>query len=810
MSSASGAFAKSTLQVQESSYSPYVQADFWGEVESKWKTVKVKAVEYYQKYFGDKPTQTAQQPTTENRVPSSENQAPLVPAVPANALPSFVDNRVIQQTEDIKKVRTQLAQEKATLTTVGRAADPSLRKRKSGVATFDPYEADTKAGKKGSKLGQKRLKVIPELDIGVEDQIVMNKFTINLPSSFTLQFEKIKELPTPDMNRQSVVDNLTKAKLEKALAAEKFERIVLSLPKDITAENVKSILLNITQSFDVIELAYTQISANELQLIKGLILTEYKDRCHVGTGLLYPLKDMSGEAKDLRDYYYSSCLYKMGFYTDGVRELTKVIRQNNKFTKQAVDLVVVDYKREYASQLASALKDVSNSNVNEKNVSEFHYLIALGESISKAWKSSLQHAVKVDARSDKYVEAQYLASVSEYMLGDIKSSLARQENLLKDIDKKKSHDNVKSLLMMNMGRAAYRNKQYKKAIEAYRFINKENPLWFQALIEQGWMQILSGDAPGAVGNMFSIQMPQFKDLYKPESYAVRTIGYLNICQYGDAQKTIEHLNKIYRPWISAMKKEQAKQQYNYQFYGQVITALKTSDNKTNLPFPILREIARHKDFLNIQEAINNKVDEEAQYSYIRNLAEKDKSASNYKYKNAKDRARDFDKKIKTASSDKGNLQNVGSWKASRVLEDDVADYYTFEGKVIDESIDYFKNFTKQSVANLKESKEDLKSSAGKTMRARLAGMQKKLEKMMENNEFLTYEVYSGSGESIRYVSAGGNVKGTASTRETASKESKGKLYLWDFDGEYWSDEVGNYKSSLKDNCPSANNLQKVQ
>lgn len=92
-------------------------------------------------------------------------------------------------------------------------------------------------------------------------------------------------------------------------------------------------------------------------------------------------------------------------------------------------------------------------------------------------------------------------------------------------------------------------------------------------------------------------------------------------------------------------------------------------------------------------------------------------------------------------------------------------------------------------------------------------MQKRLEKLMENNEFLTYEIFSGSGENIRFVSAGGATKGTESTtRKVASKNSSGgKVFLWDFDGEFWADEIGNYKSSLKDNCPNANSLtQKVQ
>ncbi len=779
---------------------PRIEANFWGQIEEKWETVKKKAVEYYNRYFGEQKEKVAQNPN--QRTPSSESFSSVDTAPLIQSLPVYTNPQVQEQTAKFKVAKEEIKKISPTETIKGREADPTLRRRKSGVATFDAYTID--------KSGKKTLNSIPVINIGVEDQIARKQFMIELPGVFNLQFDKIKELSSPDMQKQSAVESLAKMKFEKYEPEQKFEKIALSFPKDITAEKVKAVVLGIVPTFDVIELAYTAISPEELQLIQGLILTEYKDRCHLGTGLLHPLKNFTGEAKDLRDYYYASCLYKMGFYTDGVAELLKIVKQNNKFTKLSAELLVSDYKREFVPEMTQELQQVSSANIPTKEASQFHYVIALGESINKSWKSSLQHAVKVDEKSKKYVEAQYLASVAEYMLGDVKSSMERQERLLRIIEDRKTHPHVMSLLKMNMGRAAYRNKQYKKAIESYHFIGKDNPLWFQALIEQGWMQILSGDAPGAVGNMFSIQMPQFKDLYKPESYAVRAIGYLNICQYGDAKKTLDHLTKIYQPWISAMKKELSKQQFNYVLYNNVIASLKTGEQKTDLPQPILREIARHKDFLNVQEAINNKVDEEAQYPFIRGIAEKDRTTSRGKQQAAEKRAKDLDHKIKIASSEKDTLKFVNQWKTERSFENDVAEYYTYEGRVIEDSIGKFKVFSLQSLAGLRDSKEDLKSTAGKIMKTRLTDMQKKLSKLIENNEFLTYEVYSGSGESIRYVSAGGNVKGTSSTRQTASKSNSGKLYLWDFDGEYWADEIGNYKSSLKDNCPNANSLQKVQ
>ena len=59
------------------------------------------------------------------------------------------------------------------------------------------------------------------------------------------------------------------------------------------------------------------------------------------------------------------------------------------------------------------------------------------------------------------------------------------------------------------------------------------------------------DPAGAIGNMYSLHSPYFTAVYKPESYVVRTIGYLNICQYGDAYQTLNLMEEIYRPWKRA-------------------------------------------------------------------------------------------------------------------------------------------------------------------------------------------------------------------------------------------------------------------
>lgn len=796
---------------------PQKERSFFDKLKARAIVYKVKAEkvvkEYVERFFGDD--------KDSKRMPASTPK-PVVPTVVQEKLaelPSYKTEGVEQQTARIKTVKEEIAKKQTFEKKVGRSADASIPKAKSGVPVFDIYEkpdpkVPAKIGKNGKKIKPKlkMVKTIPVLDIGVEDEVHKADFTFELPKIFQADFLKLKALKTPDVKTAKELNPFYTMKFAKAQKPTKLQDIVLALPKGITPDKISQIAIPIEMDKPISLKPYIEITAKEIDLLKGLLFSEYSDRCHLAAGFFRELRDLQGEEKNLRDYHYSTCLYKMGFHTEAFPMLSNFVIRNSKETKAAVETLLSDVKREFVPEIAAALVSVKSEHVPEKKVNEFNYYIALGNSIKGTHKTALSYALKVKPESEKYPEAQYLASVAEYLTGDVKSSLTRQEKLLEEIDKRKVTGPLKTLVKMNIGRTAYRNKQYKKAIEAYQFVGRENSLWIQSLTEQGWMQVLAGDAPGAIGNMHSIQIPQFKDIYKAESYAVRAIGYINICQFGDAQKTLNHLNKIYSPWVRIIREELGKKQANYAFYNNVIAALRTPENKTSLPPPILREISRHKDFLNIQEAINHKVDEGTQFGFISGLIKKDLSTATHRMNAAKNRSKKLSQQMKKASSATDTLKFVNQWRAERSHEDDTAEYYKFEIDTIKQSTKGFNDFARYAKNNLEKEKSSLKSQAGRTMKNRLGSMEKRLKKLMDNNEFLTYEIFSGSGENIRYVSAGGEVKGTKSTRQTASKNhEKGKVFLWDFDGEFWADEIGNYKSSLKDNCPNAKNLtQQVQ
>src|SRR5690606_30701875 len=96
----------------------------------------------------------------------------------------------------------------------------------------------------------------------------------------------------------------------------------------------------------------------------------------------------------------------------------------------------------------------------------------------------------------------------------------------------------------------------------------------------------------------------FKAVYQPESFVVRTIGYLNICQYGDAYKTLTWLEKDYRKWydhLDAYLKTKSQGPLVYESVKSYIRG-KSTESVDGVPFQLWREMARGKEFLNLQSA----------------------------------------------------------------------------------------------------------------------------------------------------------------------------------------------------------------
>jgi len=306
-----------------------------------------------------------------------------------------------------------------------------------------------------------------------------------------------------------------------------------------------------------------------------------------------------------------------------------------------------------------------------------------------------------------------------------------------------------------------------------------------------------GDYPGAIENMYSLHSNYFTAAYKPESYVVRTIGYLNICQYGDARRSLEYLENLHRPWYNAVANFRKSNRGSMAHYNTLVSYLKNPKQKQvkKLPYQVLREMGRHRDYLNLQENINNRVDETGQYNFLSKIINKDIKTVKWYIRKSREREREYRANIKLAKSDNKHAHTLNENMQKLRNERKQQAFLMFELSIYKDAKVSFGGFKKVAMKKLSTDKRKLKIAAGKVLRERLASIQGQLKRVLENNELLRYEILAGSGENIRFQAAGGKAK----KRIPASAVAKDMN--WNFEGEIWEDEIGHYRSKLVNMCP---------
>ena len=108
---------------------------------------------------------------------------------------------------------------------------------------------------------------------------------------------------------------------------------------------------------------------------------------------------------------------------------------------------------------------------------------------------------------------------------------------------------------------------------------------------------------------------------------------------------------------------------------------------------------------------------------------------------------------------------------------------------------------------MEKEKGELREQAGVALKNRMGQLAGNLNRVLEQNEVLAYELYSGAGEHIRYQMAGGNI---TEKERPELKVEKDKSLNWTFQGEIWEDEVGHYRSSLKNVCPQEDKISSLE
>jgi len=711
--------------------------------------------------------------------------------------------------QELSEVKNKLKTTGAVVSTPGRKGTSDLKLNTAGVPVFPMQVTKTVKGKDGkTRKVTEQVKRVPTLDIGEEARVSKSDFLLKDYQMPVVDVLEQPKLSTPALMSQSELKRALDQKIAKIEPAQDMDKSKFGIDKIVTRESLAKADYTITPDNPLRENPYRALTSGELKMLYALILLNKGRECPVLFGTLNGLSKTE-RFKSEANYHIGACAQKTGMYSVAFERLSALIRSENPdFAADSIVALSTNLPMEYEVAFSRLIRGLKNADLIRPKVrDEVYYLTAKGAMKDNEYALGRTYAEKVGIGTNRWAQAQYLIAVGWYAMGKIQKAVEKMEALRTWMATNNVNDKtLNSLTAINLARIYFNKEDYKRAHNLYLSVDKGHPLWVQALIEQAWAQLALDDFAGAIGNMYSLHSPYFKVVYKPESFVVRTIGYLNICQYGDAYKTLSWLEQEYRPWLDKVNVYSTKHKNANDYYETTISYLRGRSlaDVDGLPPQILREMARQREFLNYQTSLNDKADEETRYAEVDSKIVRYKNNLRSRMDKANQRYKEAKANIAKAKENRALAPQVPQWRSQMKLERDFIVSFRYQIALLDQSRRYYKTFHKDVLARLEREKYELKQLAGKNLFATIKHMKSEMSRVLENNEFLRYEVFSGSGENIRYQVAGG---GSAAANRIPASIKPSKSLNWAFEGEYWEDEIGSYRSSLKNNCPNIGQME---
>lgn len=529
----------------------------------------------------------------------------------------------------------------------------------------------------------------------------------------------------------------------------------------------------------------TDISGEEYKMIQGLIYFEMQKKYDMAMSIFSELLG-SSKFKTLAELKYAESAYELNLhaeYRQKIMHLLEITPDKNSKLKIVQSLVQnINAFTSSDMEKIETLVDTFNIDVSKNN----NYLYKQGKFFVK--QENLAAAdnsfSKINPKSPVYMDSVLLSASINYRKGEVNKAIAKLEKVIPLIENDKKNK-IRNMMILTLARLYFQKGKYNDSYQTYLKIDRASPLWIQSVVEQAWAQILVGDHIGAAGNMFSLHTELFKKIYLPESYIVRSVGYLNLCQYGDALHVLTDLDSRFRKTHEKLTKFESENKMAMPYYDLVRAWYNNSGQSeiNNLPRSFIAELAIHPSFTGLQQQINNLDDENSKFTKI---------TADFQIKDQQIRLRmtTIKNEYQTLKNQQASVQTI----SKNEIKASVAD---LELQIIARGKEDFKKMRVTAQQRLENEKTTLKNSAADSLKKRYGELMTILSKLLEQEEILAYEVYSGAGEHIRYQMAGGKINDR--TPAALTPEEK-KSYKWKFRGEVWEDEIGHYRSSLKNVC----------
>ncbi|MEW6056232.1 MAG: hypothetical protein AB1540_06430 [Bdellovibrionota bacterium] len=222
----------------------------------------------------------------------------------------------------------------------------------------------------------------------------------------------------------------------------------------------------------------------------------------------------------------------------------------------------------------------------------------------KSFAAARRHSQAVPEKSTWKEHARYLAAMSIVAQKESPQNYETAGKELTNLFRSVEDPVVFDATAVSLGRIHFILGNYKAAHQYLTQVSRETNLYIESAIDNAWALLRSGDRNHAVGNMFTLHTPYFEGAYMPESYFIQSLGYQEICQFGDALTAVKQYKTRYYDALKKMVDFNASGKTPEKaYYDQLASYLGRKDYQ--VPEVVLRELGRHPEFLKRQKEMNS-------------------------------------------------------------------------------------------------------------------------------------------------------------------------------------------------------------
>lgn len=156
---------------------------------------------------------------------------------------------------------------------------------------------------------------------------------------------------------------------------------------------------------------------------------------------------------------------------------------------------------------------------------------------------------------------------------------------------------------MALARIYYEQRQFALSTKHYRMIGRDSESFYDSLFEQSWALFMAGYPNHALGMIYSVKSPFFKETFNPESTMLASIIYYWMCRYDDSRNELADFIEYHSGAIKSLEEFLSRKNLSedtaYTLFENTVTGV--SSEALGMPRSLLNSAAQQQSMMHVRD-----------------------------------------------------------------------------------------------------------------------------------------------------------------------------------------------------------------